>query len=164
MNKAIFLDRDGVINSDAGHYYVYRANDFVLTPGLGEALKRLQNNGYLLIIITNQSGVAKGEYATTDVDMLYESLQRLLEPHGVRFAEMYCCPHHDSAGKCLCRKPQPLMVQKAAARFNIDLAHSYFIGDSPRDMQCAEAAGVRGIKAATNEGIAAIVNKIPNLL
>lgn len=160
MNKAIFLDRDGVINSDEGHYYVYKKEDFVLTPDLGVSLKALQDRGYLLIVITNQGGISKGEYTVNDVEQLNSYLKELLKPCGVNITEIYACPHHSSIGKCLCRKPQPLMIQKAIARFNIDASKSYFIGDRESDMQTASAAGVEGILVERNMGISSALKYV----
>ena len=160
MQKAVFLDRDGVINSDDGHYYVFRPEDFTLTPRLGECLKALQDEGYLLIVITNQGGVARGEYALHDVEALNALLQDKLRQHGVQITEFYACPHHPDVGKCLCRKPLPLMVQKALARFDINPAQSFFIGDRPSDMQTAATAGVKGIMAERNAGVEKAVAEI----
>ncbi|MDR3297114.1 MAG: HAD-IIIA family hydrolase, partial [Prevotellaceae bacterium] len=129
MNKAVFLDRDGVINSDDGHYYVYRRSDFVLTPRLGKSLKRLHDAGFMLIVVTNQGGVARGIYSSADVESLSDFLRSQMADFGVPIAEVYSCLHHPDMGKCLCRKPSPLLVQRAMARFNIDPAQSYLIGD-----------------------------------
>ncbi|MDR3328737.1 MAG: HAD family hydrolase [Prevotellaceae bacterium] len=158
--KAVFLDRDGVVNSDEGRYYVHRLPDFVLTPQLGEALRRLRDAGFLLIIITNQSGVARGAYTLRDVEQLHDALRERLSAHGVALAEVYACPHHPDHGRCLCRKPQPLLVQKALARFGIDPARSYFIGDRESDLETARRAGVAGILVASNRGIAEAVEGI----
>jgi D-glycero-D-manno-heptose 1,7-bisphosphate phosphatase len=152
-NKAIFLDRDGVINISKDRYYVYSMADWTLTPRLYEALKLLHSSGYLLIVITNQGGIAKGLYAMSDVEKLHQSMQSQAAAYGIPIEELYCCPHHEDYGRCLCRKPLPLLLQKAAARYDIDMAQSYFIGDSPRDMDAAAAAGVCGIMAAADSGI-----------
>ncbi len=160
MNKAVFLDRDGVINSDEGHYYVFRPADFVLTPRLGECLKALQDEGYLLIVVSNQGGVARGEYELQEVETLNTFLQEKLQDSGVQITEFYICPHHGDFGKCLCRKPQPLMVQKAMARFEIDAKQSFFIGDRESDMQTAAAAGVKGILVERNAGVEKAVKLI----
>ena len=161
MNRAVFLDRDGVINSDEGHYYVYRVEDCVLNPNVGEALQRLARRGYLLIVISNQGGIGRGEYTSLQVDAFHQELQRLLQPWDVKFDEIYYCPHHESSSRCLCRKPQPLMLEKAAARFNINLKESFFIGDSPRDMEAAMAAGVTGILVRTNGNLLDGIKTIP---
>ena len=147
------MDRDGVINANNGLYYVHRPSDFILTPRLGEALQLLHQSGFLLIVVTNQGGAAKGEYSIADVETLHHRLLSQMRTYGVSIAEMYCCPHHERTGKCLCRKPLPLMVQKALARFDIDPEQSFFVGDSPRDIQAAARAGVCGILAETDRGI-----------
>jgi D-glycero-D-manno-heptose 1,7-bisphosphate phosphatase len=159
-NKAIFLDRDGVINRVEGHYYVYKISDWLLTPNLCDALKLLQQQGFMLIVITNQGGIAKGEYSIADVENLHKYMQAELMMHNVCIDAIYCCPHHEIYGKCLCRKPQPLLLQKAAQRFNIDLKQSYFIGDSQRDMEAAAAAAVSGIHVQTDKGILKIAQEI----
>lgn len=161
MNKAVFLDRDGVLNSDEGHYYVYQVEDFKLNSGVGEALRILADKGYQLIIISNQGGVGRGEYTCKQVDAFHGEMQRQLRHWNVEFNEIYYCPHHESTSRCLCRKPQPLLIEKAAARFNINLAESFFIGDSPRDMEAAKAAGVKGILVKTNGNLLEGIKNIP---
>jgi len=161
VNKAVFLDRDGVLNSDEGHYYVYRVEDCMLNPGVGEALQMLASKGYLLIVISNQGGVGRGEYTCEQVDAFHEELQRLLLPWNIKFDEIYYCPHHESTSRCLCRKPQPLLLEKAAARFDINLKESFFLGDSPRDMEAAKAAGVKGILVRTNGNLLDGIKNIP---
>lgn len=162
MQKAVFLDRDGVINSDEGCYYVYRKEDLTLTPQLGECLKKLQDAGYLLIVISNQSGVARGVYGVREVEQVHRFLREQLSTLGVQLAELYSCTHHPDVGKCLCRKPLPLLVQKALARYSIDAAQSFFIGDRETDMMAASSAGIKGIPVETNAGIAKAVEYILN--
>jgi D-glycero-D-manno-heptose 1,7-bisphosphate phosphatase len=142
MNKAVFFDRDGVINSDEGFYYVHRIADFTLNPDVAETLKIIADAGYKLILISNQGGVGKGEYSCTDVDELHEHLQSLLRQKGVELDEIYYCPHHPQSSACLCRKPSPLMVEKALARFDIDPSASFLFGDSDRDVEAGKAAGI----------------------
>lgn len=96
LNKAVFLDRDGTINSDEGHYYIYKPEDFVFNPGVIEGLKRLQKAGYLLIVITNQGGIAKGIYTREDMFKVHEKMCAELEKHGVTLTKIYYCPHHES--------------------------------------------------------------------
>ncbi|MDR1341971.1 MAG: HAD family hydrolase [Prevotellaceae bacterium] len=160
MQKAVFLDRDGVINSDEGRYYVYREEDFVLTPHLGEQLKRLQEAGFLLIVVSNQGGVARGLYGAQEVERLNNLLREQMAKYGVAPTEFYICPHHPDFGKCLCRKPLPLLVQKALARFDIDASRSYFVGDRESDMETARNAGVKGILVNRNAGIGEAVEEI----
>lgn len=150
MNKAVFLDRDGVINSDENLYYVYRVEDFRLNAGVGKALQYFKQHGYILILITNQGGVSKSIYTHQEVAAVHQYMQRLLSAWGVYFDDIFYCPHHGDQTRCLCRKPQPLMVQRAIAKWNIDPTVSLFIGDRDSDMQTALAAGVKGIKTQTN--------------
>ena len=120
LNKAVFLDRDGTINSDEGHYYIYKPEDFVFNPGVIEGLKRLQKAGYLLIVITNQGGIAKGIYTREDMFKVHEKMCAELEKHGVTLTKIYYCPHHESIKTCVCRKPSPYMVNLAIEEFHID--------------------------------------------
>lgn len=159
MNKAVFLDRDGVINIERGEY-TYRLYDFILTDGLIEALKTFIEKGYLLIVITNQGGIAKDLYSIYDVENIHNFLKTTLEKEGIKFREIYYCPHHPDFGKCLCRKPGSLMLEKAIARFDIDASKSYFIGDNDRDVDAGKAAGVQTIKIEPNSSLSGIINQI----
>lgn len=149
-NKAVFLDRDGVINSDEGHYYIYRPSDFVLCEGVVDALKLLHNLGYLIVIITNQGGVSKGVYTKADVESVHQKFIDIMSCHNVPIAAIYYCPHHSANENCLCRKPQPLMIEKAVARFNIDKEKSFMLGDRATDVQTGVSAGIRGFQMPTN--------------
>jgi D-glycero-D-manno-heptose 1,7-bisphosphate phosphatase len=150
MNKAIFLDRDGIINEEIGDY-VKRFEDFKLLPHLAETLKNYQSQGFLIIVITNQGGLAKGLYNLTELNKMHQYFLTEMEKAGVSIAEIYFCPHHpDFNGNCLCRKPGSLLVEKAMARFNIDPKASYFIGDRPRDAEAGEKVGVKGILVPSN--------------
>ena len=142
MQKAIFIDRDGVINSDVGHYYIYKPEDFKLNEGVGEGLKLLQEAGFLLIVITNQGGVARGVYTEDDVIVTHREMERQLAEYGVTLDAIYFCPHHDKVAPCDCRKPKPLNLLKAIERFDIDTTKSWMIGDSERDVLAGKAAGV----------------------
>ncbi len=153
MKKAIFLDRDGVINSDIGHYYIYKVDDFKINDGIIESLQKFRDAGYLLFIVTNQGGVAKGIYTMDDVNKVHTHLLKLLQQHNIEIQEIYCCPHHESVAVCSCRKPKPYFINKAIADFNIDKSKSYLIGDSKRDIEAATAAGIKGIKIDANENI-----------
>jgi len=160
MQKAIFLDRDGVINSDIGHYYIYRVEDFVINKGIINSLKRFQDAGYILIVITNQGGVAKGIYSCEDVNKVHHYLETRLKENGIFLQEIYYCPHHESVASCKCRKPSPYMINQAIQKYNIDISMSYLIGDSKRDIEAAEAAGVKGIKIEANEDISSYCDRI----
>ena len=96
LHKAVFFDRDGTINSDEGHYYIYKPEDFVFNPGVVEGMKRLQDAGYLLFVITNQGGVAKGIYTCEDVDRVHAYMCSELAKQGIQLTKIYYCPHHES--------------------------------------------------------------------
>lgn len=160
MQKAIFLDRDGVINSDIGHYYIYKVKDFIINKGIVNSLKRFQEAGYMLFIVSNQGGVAKGIYSSDDVDQIHSHLEAKLLENDIRLQEIYYCPHHESVANCECRKPSPYMINQAIRKYNIDIKTSYLIGDSKRDIEAAEAAGIKGIKIEANEDISIYCDKI----
>lgn len=153
MNKAVFLDRDGVINQNSDQYYIYKTEDFLVNEGIVEFLKNLADRGYLLIIITNQSGISRGIYTKVETDRIHELLTSEFRKHQVIFTEIYYCPHHPEQGKCLCRKPGTLLIEKAIARFNIDPASSWFIGDSESDLQAGETAGLKTLLISPNENL-----------
>ncbi|MCB9186568.1 MAG: HAD family hydrolase [Flavobacteriales bacterium] len=156
MKKALFLDRDGVLNVERGEY-TYLLEDFEILPDVLESLKLATVKGYVLIVISNQGGIAKGVYSHKNVELVHQKLIDNLASEGVLLDEIYYCPHHDEVGKCLCRKPNSLMLEKAIARFNISASDSVFIGDSERDILAAEKVGVNGILIASNSGILEIV-------
>lgn len=158
MNKAIFLDRDGVINVERG--YTHLLEDFVILPDLVEVLQTFQKKGYLLIIISNQSGIAKDLYKQTDVEVLHKYLVEELKKHKIIFSEIYYCVHHPDVSRCICRKPDSLFVEKGLARFNIDPKKSYFIGDKDRDVEAAAKAGVKGILIESNISLKTILHQI----
>src|SRR5437763_380941 len=133
-HKAIFLDRDGVINEERGDW-TYLLENFRINAGVVEALKIFQQKNYLLIVISNQSGIAKGIYTKEQADYLHLHLERVLKNHGIILTEVYYCPHHPEVSKCLCRKPDSLMLEKAIARFNVSASESFFIGDADRDIE-----------------------------
>ena len=160
MKKAIFLDRDGTINNNCDHYYIWHKEELLLNPGVSEALTQLKSRGYMLIVITNQGGISKGEFGTGDVDALHDHLHKMLEKEGVSLDAIYYCPHHSMVESCLCRKPQPLMIEKALARFNIDPSSSWMIGDAERDVEAGKAAGLRCILIEPNSDLREVLGKI----
>jgi D-glycero-D-manno-heptose 1,7-bisphosphate phosphatase len=151
-NKAIFLDRDGVINRDVLNY-TWKISEFHILDGVFETCMELQKRGYLLIVITNQGGIGKGMYKHEDVSILHNHMVSSFKENGILISEVYYCPHHEVSGKCLCRKPGSLLVEKAVARFNIDPAQSYFVGDRDRDIEAGEGAGVKGILVEVNSNL-----------
>jgi D-glycero-D-manno-heptose 1,7-bisphosphate phosphatase len=160
MIKAVFLDRDGVINDNEVPYYITRPEEFVLNKGIIEALKALLDNDFQLIIISNQSGISKKIYSKEDCDRVHEKLIDMMSVYGITFEEIYYCPHHPEFENCLCRKPQPLMFEKAIARFDIDPEKSWMIGDSEKDIIGAKNAGLKSILISSNEDIRKYINRI----
>ena len=157
-NKAIFLDRDGVINRERG--YTFRIEDFEILPDVIEVLKGLQKKGYLLVVVSNQSGIAKGLYQQKHAEMLHKFMLKEFEKHKIKISEIYYCMHHPDTGKCICRKPDSLFLEKAMARFNIDSSKSYMIGDKDRDVMAAGKAGVKGILIEANSSLKNIISSI----
>lgn len=148
--KAIFLDRDGTLNVDVN--YLYKIEDFAWVPEAKEALAYLVQQGYTLFVITNQSGIARGYYTIAQMEQLHEHMNQELAQVGAHIEKFYYCPHHQKEGvlpeyvkDCDCRKPKPGMLLQAMAEYDIDKAASLMIGDSKRDVEAAEAAGIRGV-------------------
>ncbi len=158
MNKAIFLDRDGVINKEVN--YVFRVEDFVLTDDIIPTLKKLQAAGFIFIVVTNQSGIAKDLYTHEDVAIVHAHMLSLMQENGITISEIYYCSHHPDVEPCICRKPDSGMLEKAIARFNIDVKHSFMIGDKERDIQAAEKAGVRAFQIESDSSLMGIAEKI----
>ncbi|MEW7867626.1 D-glycero-beta-D-manno-heptose 1,7-bisphosphate 7-phosphatase [Aeromonas diversa] len=159
MSKpAIFLDRDGVINEDTG--YVSQVDDFHFLPGVIEAMQLLKKKGYLLVVVTNQSGIARGYFTEDDFMNLTEWMDWSLADRDVDLDGIYFCPHHPEHGPaCDCRKPEPGMLLAATKELGIDLSASYMVGDKTADIQAGIKAGVgktalvRTGKALTEQGI-----------
>lgn len=140
-NKCVFLDRDGVINKERGDY-TYHVEDFHIIPGVVEAVKLLRSAGYLLIVITNQAGISKGIYTR---EQMHTCHNKLHQATGHAIDHIYYCPYHNLITNSLCRKPDTLMIEKAQAKFNIDLSKSWFIGDTQRDIECGLKMGLQTI-------------------
>lgn len=162
MNKAIFLDRDGTINVEK--HYLYKKEDFELLPGVIDALKMLQSAGFLLIIVTNQSGIARGYYTEADFQKLNCWMINTLKSKGVYIADVYYCPHLPDAPvesyrkNCDCRKPKLGMFRKAVEEHNIDLSISYAIGDKIRDCAICKDTECHGFLISGNENDDIILN------
>ena len=152
---AIFLDRDGTINVD--HGYVHEIDNFEFIDGVIDAMRQLKEMGYALVVVTNQSGIARGKFTEEQFETLTEWMDWSLADRDVDFDGIYFCPHHPEAvveeyrQVCDCRKPQPGMLLQAQQELNIDMAASYMVGDKPEDMQAAIAAGV-GTKVLVRTG------------
>ncbi|MBW8845393.1 MAG: D-glycero-beta-D-manno-heptose 1,7-bisphosphate 7-phosphatase [Burkholderiales bacterium] len=152
---AAFLDRDGVVNID--HGYVYRWDDFEFVPGAIDAMRRLQAAGYVLVVVTNQSGIARGFFSEAEFLALDAAMRAHLDGEGVRLSRVEFCPHLPGAKvsaydlDCDCRKPAPGMILRAAEALDIDLASSLLFGDKPSDVEAGRAAGVgRCVQLAKN--------------
>jgi D,D-heptose 1,7-bisphosphate phosphatase len=152
-NLAVFLDRDGTINEDPG--YISDPEKVVLFPETGDALAVLKKYGFLLIVISNQSGIARGLMTSKDVEAVNDKINNLLSEYKVKIDAFYFCPAHpdySTEDDCECRKPSPKLLFDAAKEFNVDLQNSYFIGDSVADVQCGKNAGIKTILVRTGKG------------
>lgn len=162
MRPAIFLDRDGTLNVEK--HYLYKRDDWEWTDGAIEALKRFQDAGFALVVITNQSGIARGYFSAQDVEMLHQWVTAQLAPHGIIIDGFYYCPHEpDITGVCDCRKPLPGMLLRAAKELNLDLKNSWMIGDKASDIQAGMAAGTKTLMVRTGYGMQE-APKMPNQL
>ena len=161
MKWAVFLDRDGVINEENGH--ISRPEDLKVYPGAGAVVKRLRDAGALVVVVTNQSAVARGLIDEKGLAVIHDKLKKTLAEQGSEPHAIYYCPHHpethhsepsDSKYRidCDCRKPKPGLLKKAAADLSIDLSRSYMIGDTTRDMQTARNAGCKAVLVRTGYG------------
>ncbi len=145
---AVFFDRDGVLNRDTG--YVYRIQDFDWKPGSKQAIQYLNRLGYLVFVVTNQAGVARGFYEIDDVISLHNWINLQLKKIGAHIDKFYFCPHHPTAGSaiftrsCSCRKPEPGMILSALAEWDIDKKTSFLVGDRETDLEAADRAGIKG--------------------
>jgi len=142
MNKCVFLDRDGVLNVDDVNY-TYLLSKFKIIPGVPEALCQLKEAGYTLVVVTNQSGIAKGIYTETQMKICHIYLQEASK-HVID--HFYFCPYHVIKTNSLARKPGTLMFEKAIAKFNIDIKKSWMVGDRGRDIVPARKLGIRTIQ------------------
>ena len=142
--KTVFLDRDGTINVDRG--FVHDRSGFEYIRGAREGLRILQEGGYQLVVVTNQSGIARGLYTEADFEALTAWMLEDLESAGVSIAGVYHCPHHpEVTGACACRKPAVGLFMQAAGDLDVDFGRSWAVGDKPRDLAVCEATPCRGI-------------------
>ncbi|HEY7747005.1 MAG TPA: D-glycero-beta-D-manno-heptose 1,7-bisphosphate 7-phosphatase [Desulfuromonadales bacterium] len=156
QRRAVFVDRDGTLNVEKN--YLHRIEDFEFIPGVPEAIHRLRNAGFLVIVVTNQSGVARGYFTFAEVDVLHRHIQNELKKSGTRIDGFYVCPHHPTEGvgeyrrQCDCRKGQPGMLLRAAAELHVDLTGSYMVGDKLADVEAGERAGCTPLLVMTGYG------------
>ena len=152
-DKAVFFDRDGVLNVDEG--YLFRQEELQWIVGAREAVAYLTKLGYKIFVITNQSGIARGFYTIEQMNKLHDFMQAEFQKMGGSITKFYYCPHHPTKGTipeyakvCACRKPKPGMILKAFEEYDLDKANSFVVGDMPKDMEAAKAAGLRGYQFA----------------
>jgi heptosyltransferase-2 len=138
----VVLDRDGTVNRDTG--YIRTPLELDLLPGVVEAVARLNRAGARVVLVTNQSAIARGFITVDQLKTIHAVLLTRFEAGGARLDAIYYCPHHPNDG-CRCRKPQPAMIHRAVADLAVDLSHAYVIGDQPRDIELARQVGARGI-------------------
>lgn len=141
MPKALFLDRDGVVNVEKN--YLHKIDDFELMEGILDVCRFYESQGYLIIIVTNQSGISRGLYTQEDFKHLSDWMVEHFKSLGVTITRIYHCPHHESIdGRCDCRKPEPGMFLDAQKDYDLDMKNSVMIGDNERDIEAAIRAGV----------------------
>ena len=155
-HRCVFLDRDGTINEEVN--YLSHPDQLRLIAGAAEAIKLLNQNGYKVVVVTNQAGVARGYFTEQAVREVHEVLEKMLEAHGAAVDAIYYCPHHPAAGigvyrqDCNCRKPKPGMLEKAAREVDLDLGVSFVVGDKISDLEAGHAVGCRNILVHTGYG------------
>jgi D-glycero-D-manno-heptose 1,7-bisphosphate phosphatase len=153
---AVFLDRDGTIVREAD--YLRSPEELRLLPRAADAIRRLNEIGFAVVVATNQSGVARGLLTEDDLAQVHRTLQQRLAKRGARLDHIYFCPHHPTAGRgryrqeCSCRKPAPGMLLRAAEELGLDLSRCFAVGDSPRDLIAGRQAGCRTVLVRTGYG------------
>ena len=157
--RAIFLDRDGTLNRDFG--YVYRIEQLEILPGVVDALTIFRDAGFLLIVVTNQSGVSRGYYTKRDSTVFNKALNGFLEKKGIRISGFYTC-FHSPDDKCICRKPSPYLINKAVKEFNIDTQMSFLFGDKESDIECGANVPVRSFLITKEQSLLFWAEKLRN--
>ena len=156
MKRAVFIDRDGTLSEEVG--YINHPERFRLFPYSAQAIKHLNDNGWLAIVTTNQAGVARGYFSEEMIQTVHKALEQELTAAGARLDAIYYCAHHPSVGEppyrldCDCRKPKPGLIRRAAGDFKIDLANSWMVGDRYSDIELARNAGVKSAFVLTGYG------------
>ncbi|MBK7876633.1 MAG: D-glycero-beta-D-manno-heptose 1,7-bisphosphate 7-phosphatase [Planctomycetes bacterium] len=156
MRPAVFLDRDGTLTVESD--WVTSGADLVLVPGAAEAIALLERAGFAVVVVTNQSAVARGMIDERELGAIHARFEELLAERGARLDGIYSCPHHPTEGvgawrrECECRKPKPGLVLQAARELGLDLARSWIVGDALRDLEAGWSAGTRAVLVATGKG------------
>lgn len=162
---AVFVDRDGTINEQMG--YVNHPSRFVLLPGTAQAIRLLNDNGFYVIVVSNQSGVARGYFPVSLLDEINALMKRKLAEAGAHIDAIYYCPHYPSGVvkrytmKCKCRKPGIGLIEKARKDLNIDMSRSYVIGDTCSDLEMGQNAGIPGVLVKTGYGLGELKYVLP---
>ncbi len=157
LNKAVFLDRDGVITEDPPHY-AHRLDQLKLINGSAQAIRLLNAQNFHVIVVSNQSGVARGYYQESDVKIFNEEMNHLLESAGAHIDAIYYCPHHPDAvieyykKDCKCRKPKPGMILDGIQKYSLDIQNSFVVGDKWSDIEAGECAGLKTVLVLTGHG------------
>lgn len=159
--KAVYLDRDGTINIYKG--FIHNHEELELIPGIADTIRKINESGYLAIVVTNQPVIARGECSVEELDRIHEKMETLLGQEGAYIDDLFYCPHHPDKGfegerieykiECECRKPKPGMLIQAAEKYNIDLNESYMVGDDERDMEAGRRAGCIVVKTERNVAV-----------
>ena len=157
--KAIFLDRDGVINHDPGDY-TKNLSEFTILPSVMKSLNLLKDRGFVFVVITNQGGIAKEIYGHEEVLEIHTYLRKVCEDNGTPILDIYYSPHHKVTGRSLSRKPGSIMLERAVARYNIDPKKSWMVGDKQRDLDSAAAVGIPGVLIDPNDPLEDYLDKL----
>lgn len=158
--KAIFLDRDGVLIDNSDHYYIWKEEQLKFVDGVFDNLKWLLLKGYQLFIVSNQGGISKGVYSKNDILELHMLLLQTFRNHSIEITEITFCPHHPEIEKCMCRKPDSIMIEKLLAKYKLNRDGSYFIGDSCSDRSAALSAGIQSIQIPSNSNMQSFISKL----
>ena len=168
MRKALFLDRDGVINVEKD--YLYKIEDFEFIDGIFELCRHYKELEYLIFVVTNQSGIARGFYTEQDFDKLSNWMCKEFLKHNIKIEKVYHCPHHpDFSTQCSCRKPKPGMLLNAKDEFGIDMSNSIIVGDKERDIEAGLNAGLSEtylydeLRSVKSSKATKIVNKLEDI-
>ena len=159
MRKCLFLDRDGVINYDPGDY-TFQIEKFEILPDVLEVVRAFKEQGYLIIVITNQGGVAKGRYSKEEMLKLHRYMQQEFAAHRAALTDVFYSLHHSDISESIDRKPDSLMLEKAIHLYQIDAKTSLMVGDKISDVQAAEKVGIEGIKIKKNQSIRFLLNRL----
>jgi D-glycero-D-manno-heptose 1,7-bisphosphate phosphatase len=157
MNRAVFLDRDGTLIVEKN--YLHKIEDVEFIPGVGTALAKLRKKGFLLILVTNQSGVSRGYFTMEDVQRVHRHIIAVLQKDGATLDGIYICPHQ-AEDNCECRKPGTKLLQDAKEKFGIDLTRSFMVGDRELDVQLGQRVGCKSVLVKTGYGEQVIAQKL----